>query len=82
MDTGILSHHPQLKNRIVGRGTESLSDIEKRYGSAISEIKQVIKYDYAVINDDVTRAVQDIEAIIKAEKCKVLRKHEEILSKF
>lgn len=72
----------ELKNRIIGRGTESLSDIEKRYGSAISEIEQVIKYDYAVVNDDVARAVQDIEAIIRAEKCKVLRKHEEILSKF
>ena len=72
----------ELRNRIVGRGTETLSDIEKRYGSAISEIEQVIKYDYAVINDDVDRAVKDIESIIRAEKCKVLRKHDEILSKF
>ncbi|QUH21687.1 guanylate kinase [Alkaliphilus sp. B6464] len=72
----------ELKNRIIGRGTETLSDIEKRYGSAISEIKQVIKYDYAVVNDDVTRAVKDIEAIIRAEKSKVLRNYEKILSKF
>jgi len=72
----------ELKNRIVGRGTESISDIEKRYGAAISEIEQVIKYDYAVINDDLARAVQDIESIMRAEKCRVLRKHEEILSKF
>lgn len=72
----------ELKNRIIGRGTESLSDIEKRHGSAIAEIEQVIKYDYAVVNDDVSRAVQDIEAIIRAEKCKVLRNHKEILSKF
>lgn len=72
----------ELKNRIIGRGTETLSDIEKRYGSAISEIKQVIKYDYAVVNDDVARAVKDIEAIIRAEKSKVLRNYEKILSKF
>ncbi len=72
----------ELKNRIVNRGTESSSDIEKRYGAAISEIKQVIKYDYAIINDNVSRAVQDIEAIIRAEKCKVLRNYEEILLKF
>lgn len=72
----------ELRNRIVGRGTESQSDIEKRYGAAISEIKQVIKYDYAVINDDVFEAVEDIETIIKAEKNKVLRNYEEILSKF
>lgn len=72
----------ELKNRIVGRGTESQSDIEKRYGAAISEIKQVIKYDYAVINSNVLEAVEDIEAIIRAEKCKVLRNYEEILLKF
>lgn len=72
----------ELKNRIVGRGTETLSDIEKRYGSAISEIKQVIKYDYAVVNDDVDRAVKDIEAIMRAEKSRVLRNYEKILSKF
>lgn len=72
----------ELKNRIIGRGTESLSDIEKRYASAISEIKQVIKYDYAVTNDDIHKAVEDIESIIKAEKCRVLRKYDEILSKF
>ena len=72
----------ELKNRIVGRGTESLADIEKRHGSAISEIEQFIKYDYAVINEDVLKAVGDIEAIIRAEKCKVLRRTEEIQSKF
>jgi len=72
----------ELKNRIVGRGTESILDIEKRYGAAISEIEQVIKYDYAVVNDDLARAVQDIESIMRAEKCRVLRKHEEILLKF
>lgn len=72
----------ELKSRIVGRGTESVSDIEKRYGAAVSEIKQVIKYDYAVVNDDVATAVEDIESIMKAEKCKVLRNYEEILSKF
>ncbi|SES65944.1 guanylate kinase [Natronincola peptidivorans] len=72
----------ELKNRIVGRGTESNVDIEKRYGCAIEEIEQVIKYDYAVINDDVDRATKDVEAIIKAEKCKVTRVHEDIKSIF
>lgn len=63
----------ELRNRIVGRGTETEKDIQKRYGSAIEEIEQVIKYDYAVINDDAKRATDDIEAIIRAERCKVAR---------
>ncbi|MFW5649053.1 MAG: guanylate kinase [Candidatus Alkaliphilus sp. MAG34] len=72
----------ELKNRIVGRGTEKLSDIEKRYDAAISEIKQVMKYDYVIVNDNVSEAVQDIEAIMRAEKRKVLRNYEEILLRF
>ncbi|MBM7614517.1 guanylate kinase [Alkaliphilus hydrothermalis] len=72
----------ELKNRIVGRGTETAEDIDKRYGSAMDEIKQVIKYDYAVINDDLTRAKGDVEAIITAEKCKLMRVYEDIQTRF
>ncbi len=72
----------ELKSRIIGRGTESESDIEKRYGEAVSEIRQVIKYDYAIINDSICKATESIESIIRAEKCRVLRNQEEILSKF
>jgi len=72
----------ELKNRIIGRGTESEKDIEKRYGSAIEEIEQVIKYDYVVLNDNVENAIKDIEAIIRAEKCKVTRVHDCIQSIF
>ncbi|HZK57380.1 MAG TPA: guanylate kinase [Clostridia bacterium] len=72
----------ELKNRIVSRGTENLTDIEKRYDAAISEIKQVMKYDYVIINDNVSEAVQDIEAIMRAEKRKVLRNYKEILLRF
>jgi guanylate kinase len=68
----------ELKNRIVGRGTESESDIAKRHGSAKEEIKQVKKYDYAVINDDLQSAAKDIEAIIRAERCKVNRIYPDI----
>lgn len=72
----------ELKNRIVGRGTESKEDIEKRFGAAMEEIRKFIKYDYAVINDDLTRAKEDIESIIRSERCKVKRVYDEIKSRF
>ncbi|AOY77375.1 guanylate kinase [Clostridium formicaceticum] len=72
----------ELKKRIVTRGTESQKDIEKRYGCAIEEIEQVIKYDYAIFNDDLQRATKDVEAIITAEKCRVSRIHKNIKSIF
>lgn len=72
----------ELKKRIVGRGTESEEDIKKRYGAALDEIHQVIKYDYAVINDDVDRALIDVESILRAERCKVSRLQADIKSRF
>lgn len=69
----------ELKNRIVSRGTESKQDIDKRFSLAQGEIRQVIKYDYAVLNDDLVKAIEDIRSIIAAEKCKVMRVYEGVL---
>lgn len=72
----------ELKNRIVNRGTETEEDINKRYSAALDEINQVIKYDYAVVNDNVDRAIGDIEAILRAESCRSLRLYEDIKARF
>ncbi|WP_416198099.1 MAG: guanylate kinase [Sporanaerobacter sp.] len=66
----------ELKNRIVGRGTESESDIEKRYENAFKELEYIKEYEYMVINDEVIAAVEKIESIIMAEKCKTIRQKE------
>lgn len=66
----------ELKNRIVGRGTESKSDIEKRYENAFKELEYIKEYEYMVINDEVMNAVEKIESVIMAEKCKTIRQKE------
>lgn len=66
----------ELRNRIVGRGTESQEDIKKRFDSAYKELEYAFKYDYAVVNDKVDLAVEKVEAIIMAEKCRVSRKED------
>jgi len=63
----------ELKNRIIKRGTESKEDIDIRLKNAANELKLIDKYDYIVINDEIDEAVEQIEAIIKAEKLKVKR---------
>ena len=55
----------ELKSRLVGRGTESASDIEERLARLEYELAQSDKYDYTVINDDLQRAIGEIEKIIK-----------------
>ncbi len=63
----------ELKNRIEKRATETKEAMIQRLESAYQEIEYVFKYDYAVLNDEVDSAVDNIEAILKAEKCKVNR---------
>ncbi len=55
----------ELKARLVGRGTESPDKIEKRLARIEYELSQKEKYDHTVINDDLERAVGEIEEIIK-----------------
>ena len=69
----------ELKNRIITRGTETIEQIENRMARAMQEIKTIEKYDYFIFNDNLTRAVNDLEAIISAEKNKVNRYSQEIV---
>jgi len=60
----------ELRNRIIGRGTESSEIIEKRLEVARSEIEMMDHYDYVVVNDEIERACDRIQAIITAEHLK------------
>ena len=60
----------ELKNRIIGRGTESDELVRNRLKEAEKEISMMSEYDYVVVNDDVDQAVQKIKAVITSEHCK------------
>ncbi len=66
----------ELKRRIIGRGTESEESLARRLSAAPSEIDVGRRYDYAVVNDTIDRAVERIKAIIVAEHCRVERSAE------
>ncbi len=63
----------ELKQRIINRGSETQESLMKRFKSAYKEINFISKYNYAVVNDKVEIAVEKLEAIISAEKCRVDR---------
>lgn len=69
----------ELRNRIIGRGSETAESLVTRFKSAYQEVNYVSKYNYAVINDTVEEAVSKIESIISAERCRVDRMKEKIL---
>ncbi len=72
----------ELKNRIIGRGSETPESLEKRFSSAYEEIQFVNQYDYYIINDEVEKATDVMEAIIVAERCKVIEDVEDVVSMF
>lgn len=63
----------ELKNRIKKRGSETEESLIKRFKSAFQEINYVANYNYVIVNDQVEKAVEKLEAIILAEKCRVDR---------
>jgi guanylate kinase len=60
----------ELKQRIVGRGTESQATIDHRLSVAVDEMNLLHHYDYAVVNDEIDQACSRISSIITAEHCK------------
>lgn len=60
----------ELRNRLVGRGTESEEVIKQRLLVAREEIELMDAYDYVVTNDEVEKAIERIKAIVTAEHCK------------
>lgn len=70
----------ELKNRIIGRGSETPESLLTRFKSAYNEINYVSKYNYAITNHTVDQAFQDLLCIVRAEKCRVTRVSNEILT--
>ena len=68
-----------MVKRLQTRKTESKDKIIERFRRAYQEINQVTQYNYVVVNDDLEEAVNKVEAIIKAEKCRVDRIEEVFL---
>lgn len=62
----------ELRNRIVGRGTETLEAINKRFSSAYDEIDLMSNYDYYIINDTVQKATKRLQCILEAERYRIL----------
>lgn len=62
-----------LEKRLRGRETESEAELTNRLEIAKTELRQIIHYDYCVINPEnaVEQAVCQIQAIISAERCRI-----------
>ena len=54
-----------LRERLIGRGTDTMEAIEKRVAKAASEMEFAAgKFDYTLINDDLQTALEEAERVV------------------
>lgn len=66
----------ELRNRLVGRGTETADVIESRLKRASEEAEGMPSYDYILVNDQVEDCVDRLHQIILSERARAQRNEE------
>jgi guanylate kinase len=56
-----------LRERLVGRGTDSPDQINQRLRTAELELAAQEEFQHVVVNDDVERAASELEGIVRSE---------------
>ena len=59
-----------LEQRLRSRATDDPDVIEKRFKTAIDDLKNCEWYDYLIINNDLATAVGEAEAVILSNRCR------------
>jgi guanylate kinase len=57
-----------LRDRLLRRRLDSPETIERRLANAWREMKEAVWYDYVIVNEEVEEAVEQLKAIILAER--------------
>lgn len=63
----------RLVRRLRARGSEDEETFRTRMRTALSELSEVERFDYVVVNDELEDAVSAVEAIVTAENHRVTR---------
>ena len=57
-----------LGERLVGRGGDSPEEVKARLQAAADEVRDLLSYDYLVVNDNLEAAVARVEWIVRAAR--------------
>ena len=68
----------ELKERLVGRGTETADVIEQRLARAVEESKGIENYDYLVVNDNLDECVETVHQMIQSAGWKMSRRESDV----
>lgn len=63
----------ELKKRLALRGTDGRETIRQRLDNARREIREIMRYDFLVVNRELRQALESLKAIVRAERLRVRR---------
>ncbi|QIB69023.1 guanylate kinase [Aminipila butyrica] len=72
----------ELRKRITGRGSETEAAINMRLGETLKEVAYIDKYDYCVVNGELSEAVERVRAIVTAEHSRVSESIRHLIKKY
>jgi len=58
----------ELRKRIEGRGLDSAEAVRKRMATARNEVRAYASFDYVLVNDDLDRAADELESILRCRR--------------
>jgi len=67
-----------LRERLIARQTESDAELKLRLKNSRDEVREYAKFDYVIINDQVEKAVNELQSVIYGERCKLERQTEAV----
>ncbi len=72
----------ELERRLRGRATDSAAVIAQRMAQARSDLTHYVEYDYVVVNDEFETALQQLSAIVTAERLRLTHQHSHLTALF
>jgi guanylate kinase len=66
-----------LEGRLRSRRSEDEGEVARRLALAGVEAEEFAHYDFLVVNDDLERATADLASIVRAERCRTVRRRAE-----
>ena len=72
----------ELRRRLDSRNSDSDEVKERRIRNAADEIRESRWYDYIIVNDLFSKAVEELKSVLIAEQCRTLRVIEDVKEKF
>jgi guanylate kinase len=57
-----------LAHRLAGRGRDSREEMETRLDAAGREMRELLDYDFLLVNDDLEKAVSRVEWVVRAHR--------------